>query len=133
MTAGDLLSLMKFSNRLIMKNSEKNKHLQKDFSFRWCFRSIILSIHLAKLPLCLIQNNLIHFLSQYILLHNSLHIPFVSNPQNQKILHSQDDENYVFRCHGKDFRECFEQFEKATIFDGMTIYDAESEIEVLFG
>ena len=42
------------------------------------------------------------------------------------------DENYVFRCHGKDFRECFEQFEKATIFDGMTIYDAESEIEVLF-
>ena len=43
------------------------------------------------------------------------------------------DENYVFRCHGKDFRECIEQFEKATIFDGMTIYDAESEIEVLFG
>ena len=43
------------------------------------------------------------------------------------------NENYVFRCHGKDFRECFEQFEKATIFDGMTIYDAESEIEVLFG
>ena len=61
-----------------------------------------------------------------------MHIPFVSNPQNQKILHSQDDENYVFRCHGKDFRECFEQFEKATIFDGMTIYDAESEIEVSF-
>ena len=43
------------------------------------------------------------------------------------------DENYVFFCHGKDFRECFEQFEKVTIFDGMTIYDAESEIEVLFG
>lgn len=43
------------------------------------------------------------------------------------------DENYIFRCLGKDFRECFEQFEKATIFDGMTIYDAESEIEVLFG
>lgn len=42
------------------------------------------------------------------------------------------DENYVFRCHGKDFRECFEQFEKATIFDGMTIYDAESEIEKFF-
>ena len=46
---------------------------------------------------------------------------------------SYSHENYVFRCHGKDFRECFEQFEKATIFDGMTIYDAESEIEVLFG
>lgn len=42
------------------------------------------------------------------------------------------DENYVFRCHGKDFRECFEQFEKATIFNGMTIYDAESEIEKFF-
>lgn len=37
-----------------------------------------------------------------------------------------------FCCHGKDFRECFEQFEKATIFDGMTIYDAESEIEKFF-
>lgn len=43
------------------------------------------------------------------------------------------DENYIFRCHGKDFRECFEQFEKSSIFDGMTIYEAESEIEVLFG
>lgn len=43
------------------------------------------------------------------------------------------DENYIFRCHGKDFHECFEQFEKSTIFDGMTFYEAESGIEVLFG
>lgn len=43
------------------------------------------------------------------------------------------DGNYIYRCHGKDFRECFEQFEKAHIFDGLTIYEAESEIEVIFG
>ncbi len=43
------------------------------------------------------------------------------------------DENYIFRCHGKTFRECVEQFEKAKIFDGLTIYEVESEIEVLFG
>ena len=43
------------------------------------------------------------------------------------------DENYIFRCHGKNFRECFKQFEKAPVFDGMTIYEAEQEIEVLFG
>ncbi len=43
------------------------------------------------------------------------------------------DENYIFRCHGKNFRECVEQFENAKIFDGLTIYEAESEIEVLFG
>ena len=70
---------------------------------------------------------------QHLTLCHTFVTSAADNPQNQKILHSQDDENYVFRCHGKDFRECFEQFEKATIFDGMTIYDAESEIEVLFG
>lgn len=42
-------------------------------------------------------------------------------------------ENYIFRCHGKNYSELFEQFEKAPIFDGMNIYDAESEIEILFG
>ena len=114
--------------------AKSKKHLQKDiFLSVGALLIIIPSIHLAESLLCLTQNNPTHFLSRYILLHNSLHTPFVNNPQNQKILHSQDDENYVFRCHGKDFRECFEQFEKATIFDGMTIYDAESEIEVLFG
>ena len=43
------------------------------------------------------------------------------------------DENYIFRCHGKTFMECVEQFEKAPIFDNLTIYEAEQEIEVLFG
>jgi hypothetical protein len=34
---------------------------------------------------------------------------------------------------GKTIRECVEKFEKAPIFDGLTLYEAESEIEVLFG
>lgn len=44
-----------------------------------------------------------------------------------------DDEDYVFRCKGKNFAECVEQYEKATIYDGRTIYEAEDEIEILFG
>lgn len=43
------------------------------------------------------------------------------------------DQNYIYRCHGKNFEECVRQFEVAKIFDGMTIYEAESEIEVLYG
>ncbi len=43
------------------------------------------------------------------------------------------DENYIFRCHGKNYAECVEQFEKAKIFDGQTIYEAEQDITVLFG
>lgn len=34
---------------------------------------------------------------------------------------------------GKDYAECASQFEKAPLFDGMTIYEAEREVEVLFG
>lgn len=34
---------------------------------------------------------------------------------------------------GKDFEECTSKFEKAKIFHGQTIYEAEAEIEVLFG
>ncbi len=34
---------------------------------------------------------------------------------------------------GKDFAECTSKVESARIFDSMTIYEAESEIEVLFG
>lgn len=37
------------------------------------------------------------------------------------------DENYVFRCHGKDFRECFEQFEKATILTEWPLLYAQLE------
>ena len=43
------------------------------------------------------------------------------------------DENYIFRCHGKNNAECYEQFETAIIFDGRTIYEAEQDITILFG
>lgn len=43
------------------------------------------------------------------------------------------DEEYIFRCQGENFAECVETFEKAKIFDGKTIYEAEKDIEVLFG
>ncbi len=42
-------------------------------------------------------------------------------------------DDVVFSCFGKSLRECTEQFEAARIFDGKTIYEAEEEIEVLFG
>ena len=34
---------------------------------------------------------------------------------------------------GKTNLECVNQFEQAKVFDGLTIYEAEPEIEVLFG
>ena len=34
---------------------------------------------------------------------------------------------------GADLRECVHKFEQAEVFDGLTIYKAEQEIEVLFG
>ena len=43
------------------------------------------------------------------------------------------DCEYVFRCIGKNFAECTRQFEQAAIFDGRTIYQAEQDIEVLYG
>ena len=43
------------------------------------------------------------------------------------------EENYIFRCHGNSNAECVKQFETAKIFDGLTIYEAEREIEVLYG
>lgn len=39
--------------------------------------------------------------------------------------------SYNFK--GADFAECVNKFEDARIFDGLTIYQAEQEIEVLFG
>ena len=49
----------------------------------------------------------------------------------------QDDEagDFVksFFFKGKTLAECVEAFEKAKIFDGKTIYEAEKDIEVLFG
>lgn len=43
------------------------------------------------------------------------------------------EERCIFRCHGPDRESCVRQFEEAKIFDGLTIYEAESEIEVLYG
>ena len=39
----------------------------------------------------------------------------------------------TYHFYGKDFMECVSQFETAKIFDGLTIYEAEKEIEVLYG
>lgn len=39
----------------------------------------------------------------------------------------------TFFFNGKTLAECVEAFEKAKIFDGKTIYEAEKDIEVLFG
>ena len=34
---------------------------------------------------------------------------------------------------GRDFPECVRRFEEAKIFDGRTIYEAEEEIEIIYG
>ena len=39
----------------------------------------------------------------------------------------------LFKFTSKVRYECVEQFEGAKIFDGKTIYEAEKDIEVLFG
>lgn len=39
----------------------------------------------------------------------------------------------VFFVRGKTSNACAEAFEKAALFDGKTIYEAESEITVLYG
>ena len=39
----------------------------------------------------------------------------------------------LFKFTSKVRYECVEQFEVAKIFDGKTIYEAEKDIEVLFG
>lgn len=39
----------------------------------------------------------------------------------------------TFFFSGATLAECVEAFEKAKIFDGKTIYEAEKDIEVLFG
>lgn len=50
---------------------------------------------------------------------------------------NRNSKDKVFlKCHrffGKDLTACVEKFESAPIFDGLTIYQAEQEIEVLFG
>ena len=39
----------------------------------------------------------------------------------------------VFEVSNIDRNECVSNFEKAKIFNGLTIYEAEQEIEVLYG
>lgn len=49
------------------------------------------------------------------------------------IFEVSDEDPVIFSCIGKNFEECVRQFEEAKIFEGLTIYQAEQEIEVLFG
>lgn len=44
-----------------------------------------------------------------------------------------DEAHPVYSWFGNSFEECVKQFEKAAIFEGLNIYQAEQEIEVLFG
>ena len=39
----------------------------------------------------------------------------------------------TYRFWGKDLSECFHRFATHTIFDGLNLYEAEQEIEVVFG
>ena len=45
----------------------------------------------------------------------------------------EKDSKELFKFTSKVRYDCVEQFEKAKIFDGKTIYEAEKDIEVLFG
>ncbi|MDO4478843.1 MAG: hypothetical protein Q4B73_07385 [Lachnospiraceae bacterium] len=40
---------------------------------------------------------------------------------------------HTYSFSGRDYTECVNKFEDAEIFAGMTVYQAEQEIEVLFG
>ena len=46
--------------------------------------------------------------------------------------YNQNNER-VSQFFGKSFSECVSKFEQSPLFDGLTIYEAESEIKVLFG
>lgn len=39
----------------------------------------------------------------------------------------------LFKCTSKERSECVEAFEQAKIFEGKTIYEAEKDIEVIYG
>lgn len=51
------------------------------------------------------------------------------------ILQNDEAGDYIqsFLYNGATLADCVEAFEKAKIFDGKTIYEAEKDIEVLFG
>lgn len=48
-----------------------------------------------------------------------------------KIYKDQSFESYIYE--GDSFQECLMKFEKDPIFDGLTLYEAEKEITVVFG
>ncbi|MCH4071430.1 hypothetical protein [Pseudoramibacter sp.] len=49
-----------------------------------------------------------------------------TNPKSKSFIRS-------YKFTGRNYIECVKKFECSKIFDGMTIYQAEQEIEVLFG
>ena len=56
------------------------------------------------------------------------------NQMNEMYIFEVSETNpVIFRCFGEKFADCVREFENARIFDGLTIYQAEQEIEVLFG
>lgn len=57
-----------------------------------------------------------------------LHIDEYDQQKNDEVKYIK---TYIFK--GKNLTECTNQFETAKIFEGLTIYEAEPEIEVLFG
>lgn len=48
---------------------------------------------------------------------------------------SSKEQKHICTYHfsGNTFPECVKKFEEAPLFSGLTIYEAENEIEVLFG
>ena len=54
---------------------------------------------------------------------------------DEYVRREDDASNYLksYSFIGKDLYECVNKFESAKIFKGLNIYEAESEIEVLYG
>ena len=52
----------------------------------------------------------------------------------QEFLNNEEQTNInEFHFTGSTLHECVQKFQEAPIFDGLTIYEAETEIEVHFG
>lgn len=59
---------------------------------------------------------------------NELYLDEYDNSDPKSKLYLQ-----TYSFWGRNFFECVKQFETAKFFDGLTIYEAEKEIEVVFG
>ena len=46
---------------------------------------------------------------------------------------TEPEHDYAFSVYCNSLGECVDQFEKAKIFGGKTIYEAEQDIEVVYG